>query len=219
MAEQESWDAYNELLLNGALDRFTKLFARYELFKKVIDIPGDIVEGGVFKGAGVLFWAKLIQIFNPQSARKVIGFDTFEGFPESTSKIYDKDSGKQFIETSNYQPVSPDSIMDSASKLGLEHRIELIKGDACVTIKHYVKERPGFRVALLNLDFDPYEPTAAALQHLFPRIVPKGIVVLDEYAAHKWGESDAVDEFIRGKGIILKSFPWALSPTAYFQKE
>jgi len=44
-------------------------------------------------------------------------------------------------------------------------------------------------------------------------------VALDEYAMHKFGESDAVDEFIRGKGIVLNSFPWALSPTAYFCKE
>ena len=219
MSEQESWDSYNELLLRGTLDRFTKLFARYELFKKVIDIPGDIVEGGVFKGTGVLFWAKLIQIFNPLSARKVIGFDTFQGFPVSTSKPYDRASGEQFIRTSNYQPVSPESILDIASSLGLAHKIELVKGDACVTIEQYVRERPGFRVSLLNLDFDPYEPTAAALQHLFPRIVPRGVVILDEYAAHKWGESDAVDEFIRDKSIVLNSFPWALSPTAYFQKE
>lgn len=219
MSEQESWDSYNEFLLRGTLNRFTKMFARYELFKRVIDIPGDIVEGGVFKGTGVLFWAKLIQIFNPLSARKVIGFDTFEGLPESTSSPYDRSSGAQFIATSNYQPVSPESILDIASNLGLAHRIELVKGDACVTIKQYVEERPGFRVALLNLDFDTYEPTAVALQYFVPRVVSKGIVALDEYAEHKWGESDAVDEFIRGKRIVLNSFPWALSPTAYFQKE
>jgi len=133
MSEQESWDSYNELLLKGTLDRFTKLFARYELFKRVIDMPGDIVEGGVFKGAGVLFWAKLIQIFNPLSVRKVIGFDTFEGYPESTTKQYDRSSGARFIEMSNYQPTSPESILDIASSLGLENRIELVKGDALKT--------------------------------------------------------------------------------------
>ncbi len=219
MLKQQSWDSYNDFLLSGTLDRFSKLFARYELFKRVVDIPGDIVEGGVLKGTGVLFWAKLIQIFNPLSPRKVIGFDTFEGFPELTSSPNDRLSSTQFVAESNYQPVSPESILDIALSLGLAQRIELVRGDACVTVEQFVKERPGFRVALLNLDFDLYEPTAAALQHLFSRIVPKGIVVLDEYAAHKWGESDAVDEFIKDKGIVLNSFPWALSPTAYFQKE
>ena len=78
--EQISWDSYNQLLLYGEPGRLSKIFARYELYKKTIDLPGDIVEGGVFKGSGVLFWAKLIAIFNSSSARKVVGFDTFEGF-------------------------------------------------------------------------------------------------------------------------------------------
>ena len=56
MNSSGTWDAYNDLLLRGPLDRFTKMWARYELFKQVIDLPGDIVEGGVFKGAGLLYW-------------------------------------------------------------------------------------------------------------------------------------------------------------------
>lgn len=48
MSEQASWDTYNDFLMRGTLDRFTKIFARYELFKKIVDIPGDIVEGGGF---------------------------------------------------------------------------------------------------------------------------------------------------------------------------
>lgn len=167
----------------------------------------------------MLFWAKLIQIYNPLSLRKVVGFDTFESYPDSTSAQHDKLSSANFISATGYKPITPESIMNIAQNLGLSHRIELIKGDACITIPQYMKENPGFRVALLNLDFDVYEPTAVALEHLFPRIVPKGIVVLDEYAVANWGESKAADEFIQGRSILLKSFPWALSPTAYFQKE
>ena len=96
MDEQKRWDLYNDFSLWGELDRFTKMLARYELFKRVLDKPGDIVEGGVLKGAGVLYWAKLIQIFNPNSRRKVVGFDTFEGYPEDTSKARDRKTAKAY---------------------------------------------------------------------------------------------------------------------------
>ena len=47
--ETKGWDAYNELLLYGGVDRLNKILARYELFKMVVELPGDIVEGGVFR--------------------------------------------------------------------------------------------------------------------------------------------------------------------------
>ena len=77
---------------------------------------------------------------------------------------------------------------------------------------------PGFRVALLDLDFVLYDPTKAALEALYPLIVPGGVVALDEYALKGMGESDAVDEFFDGTPPEMHSFPWALSPTAYFTK-
>ena len=48
---------------------------------KILNIEGSIVECGVWNGAGLLSYAKLVEIFEPYSIkRKVIGFDTFEGF-------------------------------------------------------------------------------------------------------------------------------------------
>jgi hypothetical protein len=219
MNSHGAWDSYNDLLLRGPLDRLTKIWTRYELFKRIVDLPGDIVEGGVFKGAGVLYWAKLVQVFNPLSRRRVVGFDTFSGYPKSTSHAYDRTKGKEFLRSSNYKTVSPEEIMTIAREVGLENRIELIKGDAGRTMKDYVRDNPGFRVALMNLDFDTYDPTAAALRYIYPLVVPNGIIVFDEYAAREWGESNAVDEFFRGKHLVFRSFPWALSPAAYVVKE
>ena len=102
--------------------------------------------------------------------------------------------------------------------MNLTGRIEFVLGDASRTIPKYAKNNPGFRIALLNLDFDVYEPTLAALEKFYDRIVGGGIVTIDEYAVANWRESDAVDEFIKGKKLELKSLPWALTPTAYFKK-
>lgn len=216
----DSWDIYNNFLLHGEIDRLTKILARFKLFERIVNYPGDIVECGVMKGAGVLLWAKLIQIFNPLSIRRVVGFDTFEeGYPIPENRRYetDKYSIEKFIEESSYTPVSRNSIMKVAESLGLDKRIELIKGDVAYTIKEYVESNPGFRIALLNLDFDIYEPTIVALKHLYPRVVPKGIVIIDEYSKREWSESHAIDEYFKEKAVI-HSFPWALSPTAFIIK-
>ncbi len=215
---QSHWDLYNEFLMQGPIDRFAKMLVRYELFRRVIELPGDIVEGGVFKGAGLFFWAKLIQIFNPLSKRRVIGFDTFEGYPQQAAHGCDAKTGERFLQEANYIPVPPETLMTTAASQQLDHRIELVKGDAALTIKEYVQCNPGFRVALLNIDFDVYEATTAALEHLYPLVVPGGVIAFDDYGVRGWGESAAVDTFLEGRSLVLKSIPWGYSPTAYFEK-
>lgn len=221
MEEQQRWDLYNQFALWGELDRYTKMLARYELFKLIADKPGDLVEGGVLKGTGVLFWAKLIEIFNPQSRRKVVGFDTFAGYPETGANAHDRQTAKEFrsIQIQENEQVSAENILEIAKAQGLEHRVELVRGDATTTVADYIKGNPGFRVALLNLDFVLYEPTLAALKHLYPSVVQGGVVALDEYAVRNTGESDAVDEILKDKPVDLRMFPWSKSPTAYFIKE
>lgn len=211
------WESYNDFLMWGDVGRYAKFLVRYELFKKTMELPGDIVEGGVFKGAGVLFWAKLIQLFHPQSTKKVIGFDTFDGYVD-TGNTTDAAAGSKFIQESNYRGVSPESIMEMARQQGLAHRIELVKGDATKTVFEYARQRPGFRICLLNFDYDVAEPTRAGLEALYPRVVPGGLVVFDEYAIHAWSESDAADEFLKGKNLTLKAVPWAGTPSAYVEK-
>jgi hypothetical protein len=182
-----------------------------------IDLPGDIVEGGVFKGTGVLLWAKLIEIYNNRSNRKVIGFDTFEGFTDNNldyeTKALQNNDGVDKTETTTV-----DLLNQVAASQGLQDRMELVAGDVVVTLKKYADDNPGFRIALLNVDFDTYVPTKAVLEELYDRVVRGGVVVFDEYAVRTWGESDAVDEFIKDRGITLRSFSWTQSPTAYFIK-
>jgi hypothetical protein len=71
------WDAYNTLLLSDDVERVRKLLVRYDLVKNTIDIPGDIVECGVFKGTGLLTFAKFLAIHCTGSNKKVVGFDFF----------------------------------------------------------------------------------------------------------------------------------------------
>ncbi len=214
-----SWSSFNDFLLYGAPDRFAKILSRYELFRKVVRIPGDIVECGVLKGTGVLFWAKLIRIFNPLSLRKVVGFDTFAEFP-ATSET-DRLFAQELCAEAGYDGADPAALMEIAGENGVADRVELVRGDATVTLPEYVASHPGFRIALLNLDFDTYAPTKAALEAFYDCLVPGGIVICDEYALSGSTEADAVDEFIRDRRLTqvrLRSFSWNLSPIAYFVK-
>ena len=215
-----SWDSFNAFLLHGATDRFSKILSRYELFRRVVDVPGDIVECGVFKGAGLLYWAKLIQIFNPLSLRRVVGFDAFSGFPAATEA--DKRFAAEMCAEAAWEGTDPDALLEAARSCGVAHRVELVRGDAVATIPSWAAANPGLRIALLNLDFDTAAPTRAALEGLYDRVVPGGIVICDEYGLSGCTEADAVDEFLNKCGLFqqvrLRSISWNLSPMAYFVK-
>src|SRR5689334_3324474 len=59
-----------------------RFLAMYELFKLVLPVKGSVVECGVFRGFGLMSWAKISTILEPENlTRRVYGFDTFEGFP------------------------------------------------------------------------------------------------------------------------------------------
>ncbi|MBC8073266.1 MAG: class I SAM-dependent methyltransferase [Deltaproteobacteria bacterium] len=217
--EQRLWDAYHHLLMGPDVERLRKLLVRYDFFKMVLDRPGDIVECGVFKGAGLLTWLKLMHIHAPASARRVVGFDTFDAFAQPSSST-DAEAVAAFVQETAHAGTSPQALLELAAAAGIDRgRCELVAGDIGTTAATYVRANPGFRIALLHMDLDLGDPTFAALQALWPRVIPGGVVVFDEYAAPRWSESDGVDRFFAGTGVRLRTLPHARTPTAYAIKE
>jgi len=190
---------------------------RYELFKMSLDVPGDIVECGVFKGVGLMYWLKLIAIFAPGSRKRVVGFDTFRTFAASLQP-YERVSAEAYVKEAKFDGVDPESILKRATDAALEKRIELVEGDLQVTAREYVERNPGFRISLLHLDVDTYLGTKAALESFYPVVSRSGVIVLDEYGCRGWGESDAVDEFFTDRNVEIKAVPFAAKPTAYIVK-
>lgn len=217
MSEKSLWDCYNGLLLGADVDRIRKLLVRYELFKESLNVPGDIVECGVFKGVGFMYWLKLLKIYASGSTKKVIGFDTFSSFADSLLD-YEKKSAGSFTNEAEFEGVNPDEILKAADEAGLGDMAELIDGDINETAKKYVESNPGFRISLLHLDFDTYHGTLHALENFYKLVVPGGLIVLDEYAQRGWGESDAVDEFFEGKSVSIRTVEHSSQPTAYIIK-
>ena len=207
---------------------FMKRFlAHYELFQKVYDLPGDIVELGVYRGASLMSWANFMEIRNMGDRhKKIVGFDNFKGFGTLEEKDGKEDIrvGKKIggFNSGGFEKQLHDAIniFDADRFIPYKPRIHLVKGDIEKTIPNYVINNPGMRICLLHFDADLYRPTLVALEKLWPLVVPGGIVAFDEYGIPPWeGESRAVDEFFKGKKIKLQRFDWASNPGAYIVKE
>jgi hypothetical protein len=207
-----------------ALKRF---LAHYEMFRMTVDLPGDIVELGVFRGASLMTWANLLEIRNMGDRQKqVFGFDNWSGFKALHAKDGKEDKRVDKVgggfEGSAYEAALEDAIriFDADRFIPHKARVKLIKGDIEKTVPQFVRDNPGLRLSLLHFDCDVYVPTMVGLEHFWPLVVPGGVVVFDEYGIRPWeGESKAVDEFFSGKDIELRKLDWAPNPGAWLVKK
>jgi hypothetical protein len=225
------WDIYNGFFLHNDIERLRKFLVREHFFKMSLELPGDIVEVGVFKGTGIAQLLKLREIFIPASNKKVIGFDLFSQSNEYKEKL--SENNKNLTEYYNTSCVSMDTGISkddvsyfidkmklTNTRMGFNTEIyQLIEGDVQGSIPIYLKENPGFRISYLYLDLDIDEPTYTALNLLYDRVVRGGIIVFDEYACEKWTESNAVDKFLKEHpNLSIKTLLWGRTPTAYIIK-
>lgn len=178
----------------------TRFLALYEIYKRVLNVKGSVVECGVNHGFGLMSWAKFSAILEPVNLmRKVYGFDTFEGFPSVGS--HDRSGYSSHVKTGDLAADVQEEleelaqIFDSTRYLGHVNKIQLIKGDATETIPKFICDNPHIVVSLLFLDFDLYEPTKVALEHFLPRMPKGSIVAFDELDNALWpGETLAMLE-------------------------
>jgi hypothetical protein len=212
---------------------FTKMIQQYEIFKLAMDRPGHVVELGVYHGESFFHWARLVEAYNiGERETRVIGFDSFTGF----TSIHDKD--KTSLNQAEKGPLSIKpggfnagekayrriselmEIFEADHFVPQKKRLEIVKGDIVETVPEYVKRNPGLRIALLHLDCDLYEPTLVGLKHLYPLVVPGGVVILDEYGQSKFsGESAAFDEFFGARRPLLQKSHLVSNPSAWFVKD
>ena len=93
----------------------------------------------------------------------------------------------------------------------------MVQGDICQTVEKYIDKHPYLRIALLHVDVDVYHPTRVGLELLFNRVVPGGVVVFDDYATVE-GETNAIEEFFKESGYILKKFSFSQSKPSFIVK-
>ena len=216
---QNVYDSYNNFIFSKDIRVFNKMIKRTELYLDVKGLVGDILEFGVFKGASIALWLKLIDMYEPNSITKVIGFDFF-----NSNQVVDGLNGLNNLMMANvinrveHNELTLDAVSSKLANFN-RARYKLIQGDAVDTSQIMVNNNPGLKIKLLYMDLDVGEPTYKILLQLWNRVCINGIIVFDEYAYHQWDESVGVDKFlqtIRGK---YEQFATGIySPTFYIKK-
>lgn len=212
----KSFEYENNFYLSCNIARMSKVLAHYELFKMVRDVPGEIIECGIFKGPSFIRFAMFRSLFGNIYSKKMIGFDVFGAFPE-TKFEQDKKLRDEGIKKAGLESIGEDQLMEVLKLKGIEKNIELVKGDICETVPKYVKDHPELKISLLNLDTDIYEPAVVILKQLWPRIVRGGILILDDYGVFP-GENKAVDDYFKDKNIKIHKFPFCMTPSYIIKK-
>ncbi len=219
---QKIFDDFNGFIISDDRKVFQKLVARTLIYNKVKNITGDILECGVFKGSGLYTFLKLKEVLNPNSIKKVVGFDMFDTF-QLLSTINDEVQrktmdtlfqGRNFEHNSDYKLYLEQNLKGHGFK---QTDFELVKGDISITSKKYVDDNPGLKISILYIDLDLEVPTYNTLVNLWDYVSIGGIVVFDEYAHSKWSESIGVDRFLKERGLKVKNLNF-IAPTAYIIK-
>lgn len=211
LSSADVWDFENGYYWFSDPTRLAMALSHYELYKAIVDVPGDVLEFGVYKGASLIRTATFSRILENDHARKIIVFDAFGSFPHSDRNI---DSDRSFIQGFELD-VGDGLSVEKLSAILEEKRfenIELIEGDVLNTLSKYLKGFSHTRIAYLHLDFDVFAPTEYVLGKLFERVVPGGVIVLDDYNTVE-GETIAVDSFIANHSLRIQKAPYYKIPS------
>jgi len=197
---EKRWDYENGFYLTCETSRIGKLLNHLEIYNKIINLPGDILEFGVYKGTSMIRLLSFRNLLETETSRKVIGFDIFGKFPDELTLDSDKKFVERFENAGGYG-ISKEEFTFHLDNKGFKN-YALIEGDIMKTIPEYLEKNPSFKISLLHIDVDVYEPTKIILENLWDRIVKGGILMLDDYGTVE-GETKAVDEFFAGQNIEI----------------
>lgn len=187
------WNIENNFYLHSDISRLNKTLCQFELFKKTVNLRGDIIECGVFKGSSLIRLLTFRDLLTKNNKKKVLGFDSFGKFPSPTIKE-DKKFAKSHDKTSGYG-IKKKNLENALRKKNFKN-FKLIKGDVHKTIPEYLKKNKKLKISFLHLDMDVFEPTKFVLNSLYKKIVKNGVILIDDYKFVK-GATKATKEFLK----------------------
>ncbi len=187
-----------------------RLYALYKAVEYIVKarIPGDLLECGVWRGGSMMLVARtLLQL--GETSRTLRLFDTYEGHPKpDRAKDIDLwghaayDDWKRFRNkdgSSDWARVSIEDVAKNLASTGYPvDRVALIKGMIEQTATAHTPER----LALLRLDTDWYASARVGLETFWPRLSPRGVLIVDDYGHYK-GQKQAVDEYFATTPVLL----------------
>lgn len=195
------------------------LLAMDALYQMILDVPGVIIEFGVYRGRHLATFTALRGLREPYDMfRQIIGFDTFEGFPDvaDIDKVGPRAEVGSFATPSGYAEHLRKVLEahEFAEPYGHFRRSMLVEGDVRKTVPDYLERNPHTVIALAYFDMDLYEPTRDALQAIQPYLTEGSILAFDELNHAVWpGETAALRELIGLDHGALRKLPGIGGPT------
>lgn len=194
----------SEVLMNLGLflkrQDLSRILFMNELYQKQLEIHGSIFEFGVRWGQNLALFETMRGIYEPFNYnRKIVGFDTFEGFPS----VDEKDGTNPIIKKGSYNVVNGYEhylaqilqCLENENPIAHIKTTHLVKGDATKTIKIYLKEHPETIISMAYFDFDIYTPTKECLLAIKPHLAKGAVIGFDELNFQAFpGETLALQE-------------------------
>lgn len=204
------WDAENIFYQKSNISRIGKLLSHYEIYNMIKDLPGDILEFGVFKGSSLIRFLTFRAILENNYARKIFGFDTFKRFPHQKRKL-DNQFKKKFEREAGHPILKKDlELLLNAKKF---ENYELIEGDIKKTLNSFLKKNKNLKISLLHLDMDVFDATNFVINKLKKYIVKNGVILIDDYGSVH-GATKAVDLFLKkNKNLNIKKLSFYKVPS------
>lgn len=201
----------NEILMNLGLyltrQNLTRILMMNEIYQLILQTPGCIMEFGCRWGQNLALFESLRGIYEPyNSYRKIIGFDTFDGFVNTTEKDKDNQNGDYKVTKDYYNYLY--SIMEAHEKespIGHIKKFEINKGDAVISLENYLKKHPETIIAFAYFDFDIYDPTIKCLELIKKHITKGSVIGFDQLNNSLFpGETQALKESMGLSNIKLQ---------------
>ena len=195
---------------NCTMIPFESLFALIEAVRYVCrwNVHGSVVECGVWRGGAIMAAALTVkQIGNVD--RSFYLYDTFSGMTEPCEHdshapgavdpravFGERQTGP---DKSNWCLAPLEVVKENLESVQYDmSRFVIVPGKVEETIPSVVPDE----ISILRLDTDWYDSTRHEMLHLFPRLMPGGVLIVDDYFT--WtGSRKAVDEYLSSKRVPM----------------
>jgi len=176
----------------------SKILFYDDIVRRITNVPGAILELGVQWGALTSLLYNLTAIYEPYNfRRKVVGFDTFSGFPASSLSEAERMQGwneNDLAGATDAQHIAQRCLDAHQIFSGMSHmnRHEYVRGDVIETLPAWFEGNPAETVALCIFDMDLGIPTREALKHVLRRSQKGTVLVFDEYSHPRFPDEGVV---------------------------
>lgn len=186
--------------------QLARILAVEEIYKKIIDIPGNVFDFGTWRGSTAVLCENLRAIYEPLNfQRHIYAFDTFEGykgFKDSEVTVNNISNGTYSVEN-NYENVLSKLLLLHEQNNAMGHINDkhfVIKGDITETFPLLLEQNEGLSISLAFFDLNCYQPTMITLKHTLERLLPGGILAIWQFSRLEiQAEAKAYFQLIEGK--------------------